>query len=142
MASTHKPIPCINVGKYKGTPIDQLPVSYCRWMLGQNFPREWLDIVKAKVEASPLNGEPLNVSRHAIDRFSLRFHSLWVDRKDKSLGLATLLVKHAEMAWKKGSDVSKNRHQDDGIVKEYNGIKFVFNQSKTFPEYLELITVM
>lgn len=140
-------IPRINVGKYSGTPIDQLPVSYCRWMLGQDFPREWLEIAKAKVEASPMYNEPLTVSRHAIDRFSVRFLKHWTEHKvargtGEYDGIATFLVKQATEAWEKGSDVSKNRHQDDGIVKQYKGIKYVFNQSQVFPEYRELITVM
>lgn len=146
MENQGKPIPRINVGKYAGTPIDQLPVSYCRWMLGQDFPLEWLQIAKAKVEASPMHSEPLTVSRHALDRFSLRFLKTWTTykytQKGEYDGIATFLVKQATEAWEKGEDVSKNRHQDDGIVKRYKGIKYVFNQSETFPEYRELITVM
>ena len=147
MEGQDKPIPRINVGKYAGTPIDQLPVSYCRWMLSQDFPLEWLEIAKKKVDASPMHNEPLAVSRHAIDRFSVRFLKHWtahkVSRGTKEYdGIATFLVKQATEAWEKGTDVSKNRHQDDGIVKRYNGIKYVFNQSKAYPEYKELITVM
>lgn len=142
-------IPRINVGKYKGTLIDQLPTSYLRWMLGQDFPKEWLEIAKKKVESSPFSNEPLSVSRHAIDRFSMRFLSMWelhrsnaqVTQKEYD-GIATFLVKLGEEAWVKGQDVSKNRHQDDGIVKQWRGIKFVFNQNEKFPEYRELITVM
>lgn len=144
-------IPVITVGKYAGTPIDQLPVSYCRWMLGQDFPKEWLDVAKRKVEASPYSSEPLTVSRHALDRYSMRFIKRWqgyikafhVKQTEKTPdGLATFVVKQAERAWNEGKDVSKNRHQDDGIVREFEGIKYVFSQSKIFPEYRELITVM
>lgn len=146
MAEKYPKIPVINVGRYSGTPIDQLPTSYLRWMLGQDFPAEWLAIAKAKVDASPFHNEPLTVSRHAIDRFSLRFAQLWqhhlAGKPEKPDGIATFLVKLAEDAWKNGSDVSKNRHQDDGIVKFHRGIKFVFNQNEKFPDYKELITVM
>lgn len=146
MGNESKPIPRINVGKYAGTPIDQLPVSYCRWMLGQDFPKEWLEIAKAKVEASDTYNEHMSLSRHAIDRFSIRFIKLWTtyryaDKRNTD-GIATFLVKQAERAWKNGVDVSKNRHQDDGIIKEYRGVKYVFNQSEQYPDYLELITVM
>lgn len=147
MEQQDKPIPRITVGKYAGTPIDQLPVSYCRWMLSQDFPPEWLEIARRKVEASPMYNEPLSVSRHAIDRFSVRFLKYWTEYKvscgtHEYDGIATFFVKLATEAWEKGEDISKNRHQDDGIVKRYKGIKFVFNQSKVFPEYRELITVM
>lgn len=140
-------IPKINVGQYAGIPIDQLPVPYCRWMLTQDFPREWLEIAKMKCDASPQYKGTLVASKHAIDRFSVRFLSFWTEYKFKCGargydGIATFLVKLAEEAWKEGADVSKNRHQDDGIVLEYKGIKFVFNQGKVFPQYRELITVM
>ena len=151
MLVMEKRTPCIDVGKYAGTPIDQLPVSYCRWMMGQDFPLEWLEIARNKVAASPMNNEHLTVSRHALDRYSKRFISRWIrhldtfhgkQARESADGMATFVVKQATEAWEKGRDVSKNRHQDDGIVKEYKGIKYVFNQSKQFPEYRELITVM
>lgn len=136
----------MQVGKYQGVPIDQLPASYCRWLLSQDFPVEILEIAKAKVDASPTYSEPLAVSRHALDRFSLRFLHKWFEYKGTMRtgydGMATFLVKLATEAWEQGKDVSKNRHQDDGIVKQHKGILFVFNQSKQFPEYKELITVM
>lgn len=146
MENQGKPIPRITVGQYEGTPIDQLPVGYLRWMLGQDFPREWLEIAKAKVDASPLYKGSLVASKHAIDRYSLRFLKRWTayryGGKDNNDGIATFLVKQAEEAWNQGQDVSKNRHKDDGIVKYYKGILYVFNQGKEFPEYVELITVM
>lgn len=106
-----------------------------------------MEIARKKVEASPIYNEPLSVSRHAIDRFSVRFLKDWtaykVSRGTQDYdGIATFLVKQAEEAWANGRDVSKNRHQDDGIVKEYKGVKYVFNQSRTYPVYRELITVM
>lgn len=142
-----KPIPKINVGQYEGTPIDKLPVRYCRWMLMQDFPKEWLEIAKAKCDASPQYKGTLVASKHAIDRFSVRFLHLWTWYKvecgmKEYEGIATFVVKLAEEAWEKGVDVSKNRHKDDGIVKEYKDIKFVFDQGKVFTEYRELITVM
>lgn len=147
MGNESNKIPVITVGEYAGTPIDQLPVSYCRWMLGQDFPEEWMLIAKKKVEASPLYNEHMSVSRHALDNFSVRFLYLWTaykfSRKDEPYdGIATFLVKQASEAWQHGEDISKKRHKKDGIIKRYNGVKYVFNQSKMFPEYKDLITVM
>lgn len=136
-------MPRMEVGRYRGVPIDQIPNSYLRWMLGQDFPKEILEIAKRKVEASPYSNEPLFVSRHALDQFSLRFLHLWVTYvTTHQEGISTFLVMLAEEAWKDGKDVSKNRYNKDGIIKEMNGIKFVFDQSQSFPEYRELVTVM
>lgn len=142
--SYRKPaVPRINVGRYAGTPIDQLPNSYLRWMLTQKFPREWLEVAKRKLAASPYSNEYLSISRHAYDQFSLRFIQRWQNDADaKTIGFGTFIAKQAELAWNEGRDVSKRRHADDGIVKEWDGVRWVFGVSPTFPDYRDLITVM
>lgn len=148
-------IPKIMVGKYAGTPIDQLPNSYLRWMIGQDFPQDWLRIAKKKLDASSYSNVNLNISRHAIDMYSIRFLRKWeehmammrsqsLEEKDspKFIGLGTFMAFEAERAWKDGEDVSKKRHDKDGIVKELDGIKWVFNLNPNFPEYKDVITVM
>lgn len=130
----------MTVGRYAGTPIDQLPNSYLRWMLSQDFPKLWLDIAREKLKDSPYSSEYLSVSRHTYDQFSLRFLPKWEERVDKSVGLGTFIVKEAERAWSEGQDVSKRRHQDDGILKELDGIVWVFNVSPQFPDYKDVIT--
>lgn len=136
----------MNVGRYVGVPVDQLPNSYLRWVIGQSFPKEILDAAKKKLEQSDYGDLYLNVSRHAIDMFSKRFLGRWLQSegsKDEDAdGLATFIAKHAQEAWENGTDVSKHRHQDDGTMKELNGIKWVFNVSPSYPDYRDLITVM
>lgn len=141
--SYRKGVPKINVGRYAGTPIDQLPNSYLRWMLTQKFPREWLEVAKRKLASSPYSNEYLSISRHAYDQFSIRFIQRWQNDPDsKTVGFGTFIAKQAEMAWRDGADRSKRRHQDDGIVKEWDGVRWVFGVSPTFPDYRDLITVM
>lgn len=134
-------IPKITVGRYAGTPIDQLPNSYLRWMLTQDFPKAWLDIAREKLKESPYSDEYLSISRHAYDQFSLRFMDRFEARQDETIGLGTFIVREAERAWKEGRDVSKRRHQDDGICKEFEGIVWVFNVSPNYPDYKDVITV-
>lgn len=140
-----KIIPTITVGRYAGVKIDKLPHSYLRWMLTQDFPRLWLDCAKEKLEASNYGDLHLSVSRHAIDMFSKRFLDRWLQlsrTRENDPGLASYIAQLAQEAWEKGQNVSKKRHQDDGIVKEFLGIKFVFSVSKEFPDYKDVITVM
>ena len=135
----------ITVGRYAGTSIDKLPNSYLRWMITQDFPKEWLEAARKKLEESDYNDLYLNVSRHAIDMFSKRFIGMWIaseSPKSNGDGLATYIAKLAEKAWEKGKDVSKKRHKDDGIVKEYLGIKWVFGVNPNYPNYKDVITVM
>lgn len=144
MENESSKVPRINVGEYAGTPIDQLPLSYCRWMLGQDFPAEWVEIARRKVKASPSHDDKMILSKHALDQFSTRFLKHWTEHKytqgiERHDGLATFLVKRAREAWDFGEDVSKGRHKNDGIVKACRGIKYVFSSTA---KSLELITVM
>lgn len=133
----------MSVGKYAGKPVDQLPLSYCRWIISQKFDKNILYAAKKKVDASIYAKTEINVSRHAVDMFSIRFIDRWINNPDKhKIGIGTFLANIASEAWKYGQDVSKNRHEDDGIVKLYQDIKFVFTLNDTFPDYKELVTVM
>jgi len=138
--------PVITVGKYAGVPMDKLPLSYLRWLITQDFPKSWVEFAIKKLEASDYSDIYLNVSRHAIDMFSKRFIALWAKEEghkgDEAIGIATFIATLAQRAWEHGEDVSKHRHQDDGIVKEYEGIKWVFNVNPNFPDYKDVITVM
>ena len=139
--------PTITVGRYAGKRIDTLPNSYLRWMLTQgDFPKLWLDWAKKKLEGSNYSDLYLSLSRHAIDMFSKRFNHLWLkhvrEEGDKADGIATFMARLAEEAWEKGEDVSKHRHQDDGVIKELRGIKWVFNVNRDVPEYRDVITVI
>lgn len=141
-----KPMPKMTVGRYAGTDVDKLPNSYLRWLIGQDFPRDILEAAKAKLAQSDYNDLYLHVSRHAIDMFSKRFLFKWLqsenDKGDAGEGLATFIAKRAEEAWKRGVDVSKHRHQDDGVVKALGGILWVFAVNENFPDYRDVITVM
>lgn len=78
----------------------------------------------------------MNVSRHALDGFSLRFMDKW----DKVTGLATFVTRKATEAWEKGTDISKERFENDGIIKEFEGIKYVFSNNNDL-DYKEVITI-
>ena len=150
MSAYRKTVPKINVGRYAGTPIDQLPNSYLRWMIGQKFPADWLEIARRKLANSDWSNEYVHVTRHALDMFSKRFLNLWInanaqyedDLDPKVIGIATFVAKLAQEAWENGSDASKHRHQSDGTVRVLDGIKWVFSVNSQFPDYREVITVM
>lgn len=138
--SKQKTIPKINVGRYAGTPIDQLPNSYLRWILTQNFPKEWADIAREKLDKSTYSSDYITISRHTYDQYSLRFIDRWHERADKSMGIGTFVAKEADRAWEKGKNISKNRYKDDGILKELEGIVWAFDVSPHFPDCRDIIT--
>lgn len=136
--------PIVTLGKYKGRRIDQLPNSYLRWLVTKPFPKPWLEAAKKKLGASKFDDIEMNVSRHALDMFSTRFLSLWMDapKEEHDAGIATYVARLAQEAWDKGEDISKHRHQDEGITREYRGVKWVFGVSPSMPEYKDVITIM
>lgn len=136
----------MEVGRYAGAFVDTLPNSYLRWIIAQDFSKEILEAAKKKLEESDYNDIYLNVTRHAIDMFSKRALNLWGEsqgnRGDDAIGIGTYVAMLAQDAWDKGLDISKNRHKDDGIIKEYMGIGWVFAVNDNYPDYKELITII
>lgn len=134
-------VPKMTFGKYLGVALDKLPNSYLRWLITSQakLPKEWIRIINEKLKSSEYEKTQLTISRHAIDMYSVRFLDRWVDR---SIGLATHIVREADQAWLEGVNRSKKRHQDDSIIKEFDGIKFVFKTGENCIDYRELITIM
>lgn len=136
-------IPIIDRGKYAGTPLDQLPNSYLRWMVTQDFPEEWLAIARHKLKSSEFYNNPIGVSRHAIDKYSKWFLERWINsegKKENGLGLASFIAECANDAWVFGFEVRQARHQDDGLPKQYEGIVWVFNKGSN-SEFKDVITL-
>lgn len=128
------------MGKYKGLKINQAPNSYLRWMLSQEFPEEWMEIAREKLAASHFDStSSIEVSRHALDMFSVRFIDKWNEREDKKIGIATFLAHLADEAVKNGKDITKKRRSDEGQIFDYKGIKFVVTPNEPLKT---VITVM
>ena len=66
-------VPMMTVGKYKGTRVDALTTSYCRWLLTHNFPEEILKYARRKVESNKTTDLPMEVTRYYVVWF---FHIL------------------------------------------------------------------
>lgn len=117
--------PILNFGKYMGIAIDKVPTSYCRWILSQQFSDEIMYWARKKVGVEITNRIDIEVTRHALDKYSLNFLDRWQAINE---GLASFVARKALEAWERGSDVSKNRHQDEQIIKSYEKMRWVFNK--------------
>lgn len=130
------------VGRFKGVPVDKLPLHYCRWILTQKFPKEIIDIVKAKVEASAVKGPNIDVTLHAIDKFSLIADEMWRnDGKRNNIGISAYLRGLAVSSMVLGTDISLNRHEEDSRRYLYRGLVFCIAWNDERPQYKELVTV-
>lgn len=138
-------MPTMPVGKFKGVRIDRLPNAYLRWVVKQNFSAAICKAAKKKLGSSEFYNEPINVTRHALDMYSKRFIDKWLEtdwHTNEAPGLATFIAIKAKEAWLQGKDVSRHRHQEDAVVKEFLGVQWVFGVDPHHPEYLDVITVM
>lgn len=134
--------PIMQIGKYRGVPIDKLPNSYLKWMLSKDFPEEYLKYARMKVNTNSTSSIDLNVTRHAIDRFSLRYMNTWKPIKVSNgvyEGLASYIARIAFEALHDGKDISKHRRNDDEMRMIKDGITYVFNSTG---DYKTLITVL
>lgn len=138
--------PVMTVGKYVGKRVDQLPNSYLRWVMTQGFPKNILEAAERKLKKSDRSQIFIAISRHAIDMYSKRFLFRWLKKEnirgEEGDGIGTHMAKEAEIAWTEGLDVSKKRYVGDGIIKEYDGILWVFQVNPDFPDYKDVVTVM
>ena len=121
-------IPIMSVGKYKNVRMDAIPAGYLRWLCTQPFPQEILDFAMKKLRDDNTTNIQMEVTRHAYDRFSLRFMNNYFNRQDKAEGIGSYFAREANEAYEKGKDVSKHRHDSEQITKVYKGIKWVFNK--------------
>lgn len=139
-------MPVMKVGKFKGVRVDQLPMSYLRWLITQDFPPEIVEIAKKKIDGSDYYNDPISVTRHAIDTYSKRFINRWLETlkvmKDDTPGLATFIAMAAKEAWEHGSDTTLKRFTGEGIRRDFKGIRWVFNTNPRYPELKDVITVM
>lgn len=143
---TYPSSPVMPVGRYAGVRVDQLPNSYLRWLMTQGFSKEITEAAERKLKRSDHADIYLSVSRHAIDMYSKRFLFRWMKMENiregkEGDGLATHVAKQAELAWTNGIDVSKRRYEGDGIIKEYDGVFWVYKVNPDFPAYKDVITV-
>lgn len=134
--------PIMQVGKYRGIPVDQVPNSYLKFMLAHDFPEEFLKYARMKVNTNVTSSIDINVTRHALDKFSLKYMHLWKPMKLGNgvyEGFASYVSRMAYEALEKGEDVSKHRRDDDEMRKKHENIIYVFNSKG---EYRTLITVL
>ena len=121
----------IPFGNYEGRTVARAPHNFLRWLSMQAGWRErdgihWPSIAKAELIRRGTRTEGIIPSHHAIDKFSLRYLTLWTDR---SVGMAHFLGKLADQAWREGERVEETRNEDEGELMvriRFQGAIFAF----------------
>ena len=113
-----------NLGRHKGVPYTQVPVSYLKWMV--NADARESDIAKAELDRRGTVTPEIEISGHAIDRASLSCRKIWHETRDGGEGLHAWLVRVAQEALKDGRKDDKGRYH-------FINMKFVFVEDGIWP---------
>lgn len=108
-------------GVHKGVEITKVPVNYLNWMVG--IGHEKVQEARKELDRRGSITPDLDISPHALNRFSERFLDRFIMRQNKAEGIHTFLYRMA----RKAATLAKRRGVS--IVK-YEGIRFVFEMDK------------
>lgn len=113
----------VDFGKHEGELYTRLPVGYLTWMVNANHSRK--EYAQAELDRRGTTMPEIQISGHAIDRFSLRYMDKFWERRNENEGLHSFMHRMALEAHEKG--------KQDGDRYFYYGIKFVFAEGSEFP---------
>lgn len=116
----------IEFGKHSGERWTRLPIGYLVWLINEGT--QVAHIAQAELDRRGYTPPTdLVVSDHAVDRASLYCRKAWREHSKKDEGMMTWLKREAQTAYELADP------QDDDLVAEYIGIKWVFARGELFP---------
>jgi len=122
----------INYGKHAGELFTRLPLSYLRWMVNNGAPMN--EYAKAELIRRGCEKLPdVEVTRHAIDRASIRAIRIWHRTMMEDEGLATWLARMTSEALKNRDKVGPDKYR-------WQGMCLVIEKGEHYP-ILKTITV-
>ena len=135
-----KPLPVsthgveIDYGKHKGTKFTRLPIGYLKWMIRDRAPLH--ELARAELDRRGTNTPAIEVSGHAIDRFSERFLWKWIEHREdtgEKIGLWSYLNNLAAEAWRHAHVDPSVEEKDDGFKFRHADIQWVFATQGEWP---------
>ena len=121
----------VKFGKHDGELLTRVPVNYLNWAVSQNCNGpvdlqggqrvSMLDAAKAEIERRGERLQTVDVSGHAVDRFSLKFMRQYNEHRLENEGLYSFLGRITEQLVNDDIEVE----QDSKTTFKWNGCKFV-----------------
>lgn len=126
----------IEFGKYQGQRVTRLPVSYLTWAIAQNagakvktesgvFP--FCHVARAELKRRGERIQNMDVSAHAIDRLSLRYHSQWCNCRNPEEGIFSWAQRVALEAWENREKLGGTKEGETWTI-DWTGIKWVIEE--------------
>lgn len=125
----------ITFGKYKGELFTRLPVSYLEWLI--NAGASCTPVAQAELDRRGIvkDHKKVEISKHAIDRASVRILRIWQGASDSNEGIYSWLTRISIEALNRLIDDQKK----DKFRVKFANLTLVFKSGKLYPT---LVTVL
>lgn len=115
----------IGHGKHKGELYTRIPASYLRWMVNEGA-KDW-HFAQAELDRRGTKLPDIEVSRHAIDRASVRCRKIWHNTKvDDDEGILSWIERIAQEAMDADPD-------NQGEAYRYQGLQIIIQKGEQYP---------
>ena len=114
----------VDFGRHEGERYTRLPVSYLNWMVNSDHSKK--EIAQAELKRRGTTMPELDLSGHAIDRFSQFLLSIWNEDKKADEGLHSWMLKNAAEALKTGLKITDEKYL-------YKDINWIFDLGSCYP---------
>lgn len=127
----------MDFGKWKGTPITRVDLSYLKWMVNVNPPHRHrklaLDEINRRGSAIE---ETVVISDHAVDRLSLRGIGIWDRCREENEGIVSWLKRICGQALTECEKIPGN---EEGTFKiHFLSLELVFKEGVIAPTLVSL----
>ncbi len=124
----------LDFGRHKGQLITRVPVGYLKWMVREHHDPDGFAAAELARRGTELPA--IEVSGHAIDRFTQRYLYLWTEHvadTGEDVGLWTYLNRRATAAWAAMLADVNTRKEEPEIKVTHEGERWVFANQGEWP---------
>jgi len=125
----------IEFGKHKGELVTRLPIDYLEWHINEGT--QFAKVAQAELDRRGFNPDingKVEISKHAIDRASLRVLDLWIKERKRQEGIYSWLARVSLEAIEAIKPDQTKLH----FKIEYADIILIYKQGQLYPT---LVTV-
>ena len=126
----------IEFGKHRGELVTRLPIDYLEWHINEGT--QFAPVAQAELDRRGFNPDTNNkvdVSKHAIDRASLRVLHIWQRERKPKEGIYSWLARVSL----EGIENLKPDQTRQNFRIEYADLTLVFKQGKLYPTLVTVI---
>lgn len=122
----------ISYGKHEGELFTRIPASYLRWMVNEGA-KEW-HFAQAELDRRGTTLPDIEVSRHAIDRASLRCLQIWnASALNTDEGLLSWIERMGQEAIEADPKNTSGTYRYNPTGAEHYGLQIIIEHGEQYP---------